>query len=82
MNESEVAADRFMNYVAKFNKNIASAEEYEMRFANWLKIDAYIEKVNAPGSEYTHTAAHNKFSDWTPEEKAAIRNNAMANKSS
>jgi len=33
-----------------------------------LRIDAYITEVNAPGSDYTHTAAHNKFSDYTSEE--------------
>lgn len=34
----------------------------------WLKIDDFIAEVNDPNSEHTHTAAHNKFSDWTREE--------------
>jgi hypothetical protein len=38
-------------------------EEYRERFANWKRLDDYIKKVNAPGSGYTHKAAHNKFSD-------------------
>ena len=58
----------FMRYVAKFNKSYQTVEEYQHRLNQYLKIDEYIKKVNAPGSGYTHTAAHNRFSDYTPEE--------------
>lgn len=33
-----------------------------------MRVNAHIEEVNRPGSEHTHTAAHNKFSDWTTAE--------------
>lgn len=39
-----------------------------------MEIDRVIEEVNAPDSEYTHTAAHNKFSDWTREEFKKMMN--------
>jgi C1A family cysteine protease len=58
----------FMRYVAEHNKSYATVEEYQHRLTQFMRIDAYIKKVNAPGSEYTHTAAHNKFSDFTKEE--------------
>jgi hypothetical protein len=35
---------------------------------NWLETNAFVNEVNAPESEYTHTAGHNMFSDWTRNE--------------
>ena len=58
----------FMKYVAKWNKSYATVEEFKHRLAQYMRLDAFIEEVNAPGSDYTHTAAHNKFSDFTVEE--------------
>jgi len=63
---------RFMEYVAKHNKAYKTVEEFNMRFENYMAIDAEIEAINHPDSGETHTAAHNKFSDWTREEYRAI----------
>jgi len=57
-----------MRFIAKWNKSYATVEEYNHRLQQYLRLDAYIKEVNAPGSEHTHTAAHNKFSDYTEEE--------------
>ena len=40
--------------------------------ARWEVVDDYINEVNAFNSGYTHTAAHNQFSDWTQEEIDAM----------
>ena len=55
----------FMKYVADFNKSYGTREEFNSRMARWIEVDAFVREVNAPGSEYTHTAAHNKFSDFS-----------------
>ena len=56
----------YMSYIAKFNKNYASQEEYNFRkglFAEQLKV---IEKHNAKESSFT--LGINEFSDWTLDE--------------
>lgn len=58
----------YMKYVSEWNKSYATREEFSFRMARWLVAEAFIQEVNAPGSEYTHTAGHNKFSDWTEAE--------------
>jgi len=65
MKQSEFA---FMKYIAKHNKNYGTREEYTARMARFVAMDEFINKVNAPDSEHTHTAAHNQFSDWTTAE--------------
>lgn len=55
----------FMRWISAWNKSYGTREEFEFRMATWLEADAFIKEVNAPGSEYTHTAAHNKLSDFT-----------------
>ena len=62
----------FMQFITKHNKSYATIEEFAMRFDNWLVIDAFVEEVNAPGSEYTHTAGHNFLSDYTRGEYRAM----------
>lgn len=57
-----------MQYMAKQNKSYSSTEEYLMRLGMFNLADKFIKEVNHPDSNYTHTAAHNKFSDWTSEE--------------
>jgi C1A family cysteine protease len=58
----------FMKYIADFNKSYGTREEFNFRMARWIEVDAFVKEVNAPGSEYTHTAGHNKFSDFTEAE--------------
>jgi hypothetical protein len=65
MNQTEF---EFMKYIARHNKNYGTVEEYNARLNRFLETDAFINEVNAPNSEYTHTAGHNKFSDWTKAE--------------
>jgi hypothetical protein len=59
---------KFMNFIAKWGKAYNTMEEYNSRFANWKRIDDFINENNHPDSGETHTAGHNKFSDWTKEE--------------
>merc|ERR1712166_146400 len=59
---------KFMKYIAEHNKNYGTIEEYTARFNRFAEMDKYIEEVNAPNSGSTHTAGHNKFSDWTQAE--------------
>lgn len=54
-----------MKYIAQWNKSYGTREEFNARMARWVEVDAFVKEVNAPGSEHTHTAAHNKFSDWS-----------------
>jgi len=58
----------FMKYIAKWNKSYVTREEFKARLGEYLRIDEFIKEVNAPDSKYSHTAAHNKFSDWTEAE--------------
>merc|ERR1719198_1753615 len=58
----------FMHWIAKWNKSYGTREEYRLRLAEWLKVDEFVKEVNAPDSEYTHTATHNHFSDFTRDE--------------
>jgi hypothetical protein len=62
----------FMNFISKFNKNYINMEEYAARFANWKEADDVVKRVNAPGSGYTHTAAHNPMSDYHEYELKAM----------
>jgi len=58
----------FMKFITKFGKDYRTMQEFEHRMGTWHKMDSFIKLVNSPDSEYTHTAGHNKFSDWTSEE--------------
>jgi C1A family cysteine protease len=57
---------KFMKYVSGYNKEYASAEEYEMRKAIFLDRDAEIIEFNARGD--TAHLAHNHLSDWSKQE--------------
>jgi hypothetical protein len=61
-----------MNYISVHNKSYDSVEEFNARLENYMRIDAYINEVNAPGSAHTHKAGHNYFSDWTQAEFEAL----------
>jgi hypothetical protein len=58
----------FVKYIAEFNKSYGTRAEFNARLARFIEVDAFVKEVNAEGSEYTHTAAHNKFSDFTEAE--------------
>ena len=64
----ETADNRHLNYLAKFGKSYGSTAEFLKRKSLWLETDNFIKGY--PKSSFT--MAHNKFSDWTPEEKDRI----------
>jgi hypothetical protein len=55
-----------MQYITKFGKSYGTVEEFNFRAALFMKTEEAIAKINA--EQDTHIAAHNKFSDYTPEE--------------
>jgi len=56
----------FMQFVSHHGKNYQTVEEFAMRFDNFVQTHNFIQEHNSSNS--THSAAHNKFSDWTREE--------------
>ena len=64
----------FMKYVAQWNKSYGTMEEFEFRRARWTQVDSFVNQVNAPGSDFTHTAGHNHFSTWTEKEFESMMN--------
>lgn len=62
----------FLQYVSKFGKQYASLDEFNMREALFKALDAEIQEWNAR-EDITSTMGHNMMSDWTAEEKTAIR---------
>ena len=62
----------FMKWISNHNRSYSTLEEYSMRKLIWAEHDEFIKMVNNPENEFTHTAGHNKFSDWTEEEFEAL----------
>ena len=60
----------FMRYVSMHNKFYTTSTEFEMRKSNYEAVDAFIQEANARNGAYR--AGHNKFSDWTEEEKKKL----------
>jgi len=67
MSEEEFA---FIQFIAKYGRNYKSTEEYQERFANFMKMDAEIKKFNSMGLSSVH--GHNKFSDRSVDEMKAM----------
>ena len=67
-----------MKHIVRWNKSYSTSDEYKLRMDRFLEVDAFIQEVNAPGSEYTHKAGHNKFSTWTEEEFMTMMNQPEA----
>ena len=57
----------YMKYVSEHNKQYDSVEEFKMRKALFIAVETFIRRANQTSS--TYRAGHNKFSDWTQEEK-------------
>ncbi len=55
----------FATYTAKWGKSYTNEAEYNLRFRNWKEADLFINNYSNP----TMKVAHNRFSDWTQEEK-------------
>lgn len=60
----------FIKYIANHSKSYSDLEEFNLRFANFRRVNQELEEFNAPGSSSFH--AHNFLSDWTATEKARI----------
>ena len=60
----------YMQYVAQFNKQANSVDEFQMRLSQFQQTDEFIRANNESNS--THVAGHNQFSDWTFAEYKAI----------
>lgn len=63
----------FVRYLAKNGKNYLTSQEYAFRFALFAKTDAFIQTFNSDSENSSMKVGHNKFSDWTEEEKAKLR---------
>ena len=62
------AQSRFLSYVAQHGKHYSTIEEMTKRQKLWQQADDFINNYNPKG----FTMKHNKFSDWTAEEKKSI----------
>jgi hypothetical protein len=62
----------FLTYVSKWGKSYASLAEYNTRQAQYLETDKLIKAINS--EKVTHVAGHNRFSDWTDQERKALLN--------
>jgi C1A family cysteine protease len=59
----------YLKYIAKYNKNYLSTEEYELRLGQFAKSHYAIDKQNAKGESLK--LSHNHMSDWTEQEYKA-----------
>jgi len=64
----------FLAYTAKFGKSYSSTQEFNARFRNWLGTDQFISNFD----NNKVVVQHNKFSDWSEEERDGVLNNKLA----
>ena len=57
---------KFVKYISEFGKHYEGMNEFLVRQKHFLRKDKVIEEHNAQKANFT--LAHNKFSDFTPEE--------------
>lgn len=60
----------FIKFVAQFNKQYNTAEEYAFRAINFKKTLAEVKKLNSSNGSSIHGINH--MSDWTPEEYSKL----------
>ena len=58
---------QFTLYMAQFNKNYQSLEEYSLRLVEFSKINQAIKEFST--APRTSWVSHNRFSDWTKAER-------------
>jgi len=63
--------EKFLNYLAKHGKSYPTTEEFVKRRNLFESTDKFIKEFSAR-TDVKMTVAHNKFSDWTPDEYRAI----------
>ena len=59
----------YLAYMATFGKSYPDPQEFQMRYQLWLSTNDLIESL----SSSTFTMNHNRFSDWTQEEKNKLK---------
>lgn len=64
-NEDLKSQAGFASYTARWGKNYINQKEYNLRYRNWIETDLMIQNYSDPWVQL----AHNRFSDWTQEEK-------------
>ena len=66
---------QFLNFVARYGKNYKTSDEFQSRRAKWLKTDGWI--TSFQGKNASFAVGHNKFSDWSEEEKKSVLGTVM-----
>jgi len=61
---------KYMNHLAKYGRNIADSNEFNIRLARFNEMDSLYEASNA--TEKNFTLGHNHLSDWTREEYGSL----------
>ena len=59
---------RFLKWIAEHGRNYHSLSEYTYRYEQFIMNHDSIDRINKKENA-TMTAGHNKFSDWSKEEK-------------
>jgi cathepsin L len=67
----DTATFKFVKYISEHGKNYDSIEEFNLRMELFSAMDAEIEEWNMNQSN-TSKMGHNKLSDWTAAERAAL----------
>ena len=75
---NDTFTQKYMNYLSQQGKSYNSIDEFNVRLANFIAIDKFIEEWNALENE-THTVGHNFLSDWSQAEKDVISGKAAGN---
>ena len=63
--------NNYLEYLANHGKSYQSIDEFSERLANFNAIDAWIKNYNAD-PEMTAVMGHNRFSDWSDEEREKL----------
>ncbi len=58
---------KFLGYIAKYGKSFTTSNEFQKRKTNWQETDDWLTNFQATNSSFT--VGHNKFSDWSAEDK-------------
>lgn len=73
INDENGLKTMFMTFLAHHGKAYATVEEFEHRFNLYAQVDLEIKQFNSVPQ--TSTVGHNKYSDWTQEERKRLTSN-------
>ena len=71
-NAIETSTFQYMQYLSKFGKSHTTIEEFNLRLADFSRVDKFIEEWNSNPIK-TSRVGHNIYSDWSTEERARLR---------